>query len=236
MSFSTKIEVIFPGLIHIQYDTQYEVSSTFLRLQEFYESPYPEINGKYFTLDKFMDLYAKDKGNFTYTSDWSGFNVPGDVADSFNDIYSEKMIPKEYDLFDIITEHTCQWDKYYIIASSKDGGRYGAREAIDVMKHEIAHGMWYLVPEYKEAMSKIIDPLVRDFPCFGETILKMGYGERVITDETQAYLATSSMTYLADDGFPGCDIPWQSVLEIQRTFEQYYEEMTANENTNFISF
>ena len=60
----------------------------------------------------------------------------------------------------------------------------------------------------------------------------MGYCKEVVNDEMQAYFATSSMTYLADEGFEGCEIPWNDVLEVQRIFERYYEELVEHNNEN----
>ena len=227
MSFSTDVEIIFPGLVHFQYNTQYEVASTFLRLQEFYESAYDDIKGKVFDLETYMDAYAEDKGNFTYTADWSGFNVPGEVADNFNDLYSEKMLTKEYDLFDLITEHTHQFEKYYIIASSKYGGMYN--DPREVQNHELAHGMCYLVPEYQQEQQAVVDIIKEEHPIFAKKLVEMGYCDDVIDDELHSYFATSTMTYLADEGFKDCVIPWQLVLKAQRIFENHYERLTSEE-------
>lgn len=226
-TFNIAAEIIFPGLVHFQFDTQYEVSSTFLRLQEFYESPYPLIRGKRFDLEEYMDTYAADKGNFTYTSDWSGFNVPGHIVDEFMDVYGEHMLTKEYVLFDAIANNTGEWEKYYIIASSKDGGK--KNNPLEVMKHEVAHGMFYLVPEYQKEMTTIAEKVDKKHPELGQKLKDMGYCDEVILDELQAYFAASTMTYLADSGFEGCDIPWNSVLEVQRIFEKYYEELTEKD-------
>lgn len=227
MSFKIETEVVFPGLVHFTFDTQYEVSSTMMRLQEFYESPFQELKSKYFTLETIMDRYAKHTGNFSYTSDWSGFNVPGDVVEQFYELFGEKMLDKEYDLFDIIGNVTSDWNKFYVIASSKDGGKRSDQS--DVMKHEIAHGLWYLNSDYNKEQRKIVRIINQDHVEIGEKLIKMGYCEQVLDDEIHAYLATSSMTYLADDGFEGCDIPWELVLKAQRIFEKYYEKVIGNE-------
>jgi hypothetical protein len=58
----------------LRFETQYEITSSFLRIQEHYESPH--FSGRVFTLEEFMDWYAAEYGAFTYLEDWSGFNVP----------------------------------------------------------------------------------------------------------------------------------------------------------------
>ena len=229
MKFNITPEVVFPGLIHLHFDTQYELTSTFLRLSEFYESSYVEIQNRVFDMEKYMDRYAEDRGNFTYTMDWSGFNVPGDTVDEFFVQFREILLKKEVTLIDMIRavrkEHN--WKEYYIIASSADGGKHDDQK--DVMKHEIAHGMWYLNEEYNKEQRKIVRKINSEYVDIGEKLIEMGYCEKVLDDEIHAYLATSTMTYLADDGFDGCEIPWDLVLESQRLFEKHYKELTGDE-------
>jgi len=47
------------AIINVEYNTRYELCSCFMRIQEFYESDIPVIRGNYFTLDQYMDEYAK---------------------------------------------------------------------------------------------------------------------------------------------------------------------------------
>lgn len=226
--FKIKQDIIFPGLLHLCFRTQYEVTSSFLRLQEFYESPYSDIQGQFFTLEQYMDVYAKDRGNFTYTSDWSGFNVPGHVVEEFLVQFAHGLLEKEKHFLryisEIVAEH--EWPKYYVIASSDDGGNKNS--PLEVMKHEIAHGMWYLNEEYKKEMMSVVKRVRSSHPCIAKTLKTMGYCEDVVDDEIHAYFATSSMTYLADSGFEDCEVPWELVLDAQRIFEKYYDELTES--------
>lgn len=226
MQFEIEPEIVFPGLIHLHFKTQYEVASSFMRLQEFYESSYDSVQGHVFTLEHYMDKYAYDTGNFTYTSDWSGFNVPGSVIDNFFELFSTGgLLQKETTLLDVIKQaRDKDWKEYYVIGSSADGGKRNDQR--DVMKHEIAHGMWYLNKEYNEEQRKIVRQINEEYVDIGEKLIEMGYSEGVLDDEIHAYIATSSMSYLADDGFEGCDIPWGLVLDSQRLFEKYYESLT----------
>ena len=63
---------IADGIYLLRFETQYEVTSTFLRVQEHYESP--QFHGRIFTLEQYMDWYVAENGAFTYFQDWSGFN------------------------------------------------------------------------------------------------------------------------------------------------------------------
>lgn len=225
MTFHIETQVVLPGLLHLYFENQYEVTSTFLRLQEFYESDYPEIKGKFFTLEQYMDCYAKDKGNFTYTCDWSGFNVPGHVIEAFAQTFAKDLLQKEKELLRIILQHVeeNEWSKYYVIGSSKDGGKH--KDARDVMRHEIAHGLYYLNDEYKKEMKGLAQAAQEEHPKFAKTLRDLGYCDEVIDDEIQAYLSTSTMIYLADDLFEDQEINWETILEAQRTFEHFYEEL-----------
>ncbi len=92
-----KVKPIYPNLYLYTFPNQYELASTFIRLQEFYESPYKEIKGKYFTSENFMDLYAKDQkdNKFTYFDDWNGFNIPGDIVLKFAQLFQNDLTKKE---------------------------------------------------------------------------------------------------------------------------------------------
>jgi len=43
--------------------SQYILAATFMRFQEYHESP--EFKGRIFTVEEYMDWYAKTYGNFT---------------------------------------------------------------------------------------------------------------------------------------------------------------------------
>lgn len=71
---------ILPHIFHVNFSSQEELASTFLRFQEHFESP--SFKGKIFSLDDYKRWYIKHSpngqktGEFTYYSDWSGFNIP----------------------------------------------------------------------------------------------------------------------------------------------------------------
>ena len=73
-----KVNLIGDNIFHFSYENRYKLTSSFIRMQEYYESPYNDIRNKYFTLDYYMDVYAKENyGVFSYFEDWNGFNIPG---------------------------------------------------------------------------------------------------------------------------------------------------------------
>ena len=182
---------IKPDVYYLLFDTQYELCSTMMRMEEFYESPYKSIQGSYFTLEQFMDEYAKHTGNFTYTSDWNGFNIPGEVIVNFwrtfsdNSFEKHPLLQKEKELI-----YDCLWSfmeneykrKFYLIATHKKATKRA-------LKHELAHAYYYLDKNYKKTM----DALVKDFRHRKELeaqLLKAGYCKKVLNDEIQAYCST----------------------------------------------
>ncbi len=189
-----KVTEPLPGVTLLKFKTQYETCATFMRLQEFYESPFKEVRGKFFDLETFMDLYAKKQGNFTYTCDWGGFNVPGHVIREFYQLFAKNLLMKEETLFDLIwpVNHKGCWtpprDPYYVIATYDD-------ECLD---HELAHAMYYLDPEYKataDALVKGLDPDVRK--AVTKWLLDKGYSKPQVPDEINAYLSTDDKKTLS---------------------------------------
>ena len=211
----TNVTEPMEGLIHLHFENQYDVCSTFMRMQEFYESPYENIKGKFFTLEEYMDTYADDTGNFTYTGDWSGFNVPGNVVTDFLVIRNNDFLQKERDLFVILKPFMEKYGSdFYVIGTYKE----------ETTAHETAHAMYYLHPEYKRAMDSLT---IRMKCCQAADIYKSlkdkGYCKDVQMDELQAYLATSSYWCLFKH-FNTINFPWMMVHQYRATFMKYVRE------------
>ncbi|MCK9440291.1 MAG: hypothetical protein M0Q13_02605 [Methanothrix sp.] len=182
-----EIKEIRKRVFLLKFNNQYDITSTFMRLQEFYESPYKGIRGCYFTLEEYMDIYAKENGNFTYTTDWSGFNIPDNIVREFFRLFENKLLNKERNLLDKISFLLNNDEKFYLI------GVYKSHD----LEHEISHAYYYLDKKYKKTMNLITDKLDRNF--FNDIynkLLNMDYCKNVIMDEIQAYLATSNKAYL----------------------------------------
>ena len=186
------------NIVHVEFPNQYELCSTMIRFQEYYESSYEEIKGKVFTLETYMDLYAKDKGNFTYFSDWDGFNVSGSSICSFLlDVEHSGgfLSKKEQRLFDILKVAMGGFepeenDYFYLIATHKKNKKS--------IKHEYAHAYYNLYVDYKKSVTLLINKILEDNESskfYNEIInklSKMGYSDDVLDDEFQAYLSTST--------------------------------------------
>lgn len=189
-----KIKEIYPNLYHVKFKDRYTETMTFIRLQEFYESSLSNIRGQYFTLEEFMDSYAKFKGNFTYCTDWSGFNVPGNVVLEFIELFQNCMWDntrkKEMLLIYTLERKVRNFDtgKFYVIATHKN----------EDLSHEIAHGLFYLRPSYRRAMEKLVDFKNKNIKKLKRDLLKIGYDKRFLVDEIQAYLSTDTWDKFED--------------------------------------
>jgi len=175
-------------LVLVEASSQYAITSMFLRPQEFYESPYPSIHAQYFELDEYIDIYARDKGKFSYYTDWSGFNIPSTSFKKFIEVFQYSFSAKEHILVNGIRSLIPNLDeaRFYIISVIKNN--------VDrsTLNHEIAHALWYLDENYCVKMQILVD----DIPTKVHTpivrrLRKCGYAEKVMDDEIQAYLATS---------------------------------------------
>jgi len=208
-----KIKEIFPKLYHIEFKSQYIMAMSFLRVQEYYESSFKEIKGRYFLLEDYMDAYAEWKGNFTYCSDWTGFNIPGNIYVEWAQLFWQfpDMSQKEIELYNrILPIINKNGENFYLISSLDE----------NTTLHEIAHGFYYLNSKYKKAMNKLINPRTKFYKNFHKKLSKMGYAKEVIRDEIQAYSATESIENLIKDGYikRGDKTP---VDKIKNIFEKY---------------
>lgn len=180
-------------IVHFHFEKQYDLIADFIRLQEFYESPLKGIRGELFTLDEFMDAYAEANGNFTYFTDWLGFNVPGNIVIKFRDVFYGDMRPREWGLLSSI-DHKNKFiyrrdPQFYVIGTCKN---------FKYVNHELAHAYYYLAPAYKDAQDAVtasMDPEMK--AKVAVKLVEMGYTEDVIDDEIQAYFSTDEAVIVA---------------------------------------
>ena len=175
------------GLWLVTAECAFDIAMLFLRVQEFYESANEAFVGRAFTILDYMRWYSlnlSDEKSFTYPNDFEGFNLPRGAIDAC--AAAGIPDPNPYDLtMARITAGVLarQGGDYYLI---------GARKGDDAnIAHEVAHGMFYLVPDYRARSTLLVDELAQEHrdELFG-VLRKQGYSDRVQTDEAQAYLAT----------------------------------------------
>lgn len=186
------------NVYNFSFEKKYYLSSSFMRIQEFYKSPYENIKGKHFELEEFMDTYAEDKGTFTYFDDWTGFNIPGNIMNEFYKVFKYGLNRKEQIILNclFVMRRKRTDDNFYVIASSK------GKEENKVIKHKLSHAYWYLLENYAEqAQSLIYNPkvlAVKSLNLIKKALKSMGYCEDVFDDEIQTYLGTGSKSDLTN--------------------------------------
>lgn len=195
---SIKSSLIRKGIVHIEHESQYHLTTAFMRLQEYYESPFDEFRGKFFKHESFFDRYAGSTSNkeFSYFTDWCGFNIPGYIARSFYDKFKDKdMWDKEIQLFEAIikTIGIEIWSKnrdFYIIGSHK------GEDQKQTIRHELAHAYWCLYPEYKKNMHSFLQNekyiTRKQYNNMCHSLKSLGYDTGVYEDEMQAFLSAGN--------------------------------------------
>ena len=173
-------------------DSTVDLGMLFLRPQEFYESSNPAFKGRAFTVTDFMRWYINSTAadntpcshHFSYFEDFTGYNIPGDAVLE----YLQLPLP-ELSVWDtrfariatVIQQH--QRGRFYII------GALNAK--MSVIAHELAHAMYYLLPDYRTQMDAHMAALPADAQdVISSALTKSGYSSTVLLDETQAYMAT----------------------------------------------
>lgn len=215
MKTAFEIKEVKPQIFLFEFKNNYDMCMHFLRYQEYYESSSPKFRGKAFDFFDFMKWYTfkYGKGVFTYPDDWNGFNIPGDIISK---VWLLGILNKNvYDLEMFKAWHECirrgTGEKFYIIGAVKNSG---------ALNHEIAHGIFYLYPEYKKEMTKLVKALAPEVRKEMNTILKrLGYTPKVYIDETQAYLATG-----ITDSF-GHDFKTKWATE-RKAFAKFYKKFS----------
>ena len=166
------------GIFLLRFRSQYELTSTFLRVQEHYESP--EFHGRSFTLEQYMDWYAETHGNFTYYQDWSGFNVPSTAFQPFYEGRFDPLSEKEKRLLALFRNLK---DRFYVIGIYRGS-------ATGNLTHELAHALFFTNTDYRQAVREAMSGY--NVSALERQLAKAGYARHVIPDETQAYLIAPS--------------------------------------------
>ena len=202
-----KSEIVLPNVYVLTYDTQYDLCMSFVRMQEYYESPSSKIRGKKFTLEEYMDYWADNFGNgsFDYVTRWNGFNLPSKIIEQWNSKYQlEEIRDREWEMLEIIESlrelesedgvtsgglyYPILPEKYYVIGVHAETSEKYRQDVID---HESAHALYYLYLKYKRSANKLLKEISDNKIEMASWKLKeMGYGKNVEKDEMQAYFST----------------------------------------------
>ncbi len=191
-------------------ETRYLIASTFMRFQGHYESP--TLRGKLFTLEEFMDDYAKQNGNFTYCSDWRGFNIPSWVLEPFYGAKFNPLSKKEQKLLQLFRYIS---GEFYVIGLSDEVSGDPC-----FIKHEFVHGLFYTNYDYRRAVKVAITKHYTD--KFRAGLISMGYSPDVtiLDDEINAY----SITGLGDTLSKTDKSIREDIKELQKCLRAIFKE------------
>jgi len=213
---SIRLKKLKPNIYCIIVSNTQLLAKVFIRLQEFYESPYKEINRQHFTLAQFKKIYAKHKhGEFTYYTDWTGFNIPGNIVIEFFERFKD-LSPKERHLKTLLVEALQSSDKFYVIGVPRLFNS-------DIVSHEFAHALYYTVPSFKKIMlaaSRKLSKRVKKQIFI--KLREIGYSRAVLFDELQAYMSTIKMKDV--QGFFGKGIKKSHIIPFRRILKKFYHD------------
>jgi hypothetical protein len=189
-----EVKQIIPQIFAVSIKDDYQRTMLFCRYQEFYESPYKEIRGQFFTWEKFMMIYKSrwKKDLFTYAEDWSGFNIPSNFVEKAMGIFDKDKGPYD-EIMSGIWYHCENYPlkfeqprkKWYLIGADSFKS--------STMNHEIAHGLYYTNKEYKKICEGLISEIKpTHYEKLKKKIIKMGYTDdkKIIDDEIHAFMST----------------------------------------------
>jgi hypothetical protein len=183
-------------------DTQEELGCTFIRFQEFYESPNPDFKNKIFTCGQVRNWYSIKYGGDTYHHDWTGFNFPSRVLAPFKQGLFDPLTSEEIKLLEYFKY---RHDDFYII---------GAQDK-SVLRHELAHALYDYNIIYKAKIDKICSIYKKELAKSIKYILDKGYDESVINDELQAYITDNDDTFIINN------TPNNVLIKINQTYNEY---------------
>lgn len=188
--------------VWISAETQAELGLTFMRFQEYYESPNPEFKNKIFTVGQLRKWYSETYGTNTYHEDWTGFNIPSYVLKPFKDGLFDPLTTEEINLL-----HLFQYreDSFYII---------GAQD-LSTLRHELCHSLYAYDSNYRNEINTIIKDNSKQLIKAKKYILSKGYCSEVINDELQAYITDN------DDSFLKKNIPSRILELINNAYTKY---------------
>ena len=212
-----KSKKLVDGVILFSFKNRREMTLSFCRMQEYYESPNKRLFRKKFTMAEFLTESIKENGKIDYFSYWSGFNVPGNIVNDWWILHGPDVSAEEQAIFNELQRHKIDFSKPFYIIGALEGDK-------GVVKHEIAHGLSAPnISSKAEMMSlnfSLLNQELKLFHKMEKKLLKMGYNEEVVDDEIQAYLSSETPKYLLD--VFGVDIKGvKPIAEMRKILKEY---------------
>lgn len=172
--------------VWVSADSQKELGETFIRFQEYYESPNLDFKNKIFTLGSVKEYYSKEYGADVYSETWIGFNFPSTVLLPFKQGLFDPLTDQEKALLDLLKYRN---NDYYIIGA----------QTKSTLRHELSHAMYGYSVKYKNEIDQFIGENKSKFRKVKKYILDKGYHEDVVNDEIQAYVTDNDDTFILNN-------------------------------------
>lgn len=171
-----------PPIYLIEAQNRQILAETFMRFQEYYESP--EFKGKVFTVEEFAHWYASKYGAWTYSKDWYGFNIPSKVLEPFRSGQFDPLTAHEQKLLEVCRNAS---GNFYVI-----GVTPGADYFTETVKHEFVHGAFHVNQNYRKEVVACLEG--HRIKIITNALNKMGYHNDVHADEANAYVLVEPET------------------------------------------
>ena len=188
--------------VWISADSQEELGRTFIRFQEFYESPNPDFRGKIFTLGAVRQWYSVKYGADTYHHDWTGFNFPSRILLPFKQGLFDPLTSEEIELLNLFKY---RHDNFYIMGAQNNA----------TLRHELSHALYDSNEKYRNEIDSYIKKNKRGLAKTRQYILDKGYAEEVINDEIQAYITDNDDQTIISSTDP------HIILDINKIYKRY---------------
>ncbi len=148
-------------------------------------------------------MVHKKAENFTYTTDWGGFNIPVKIIRRVREAGIDD--PNHYDslMHFVMTTIDAECDDGYLIGLTKHAG------AVD--KHEMTHAMFHIDKVYNRESMRMCSEHMRIFDAICNHVMKNGYASTTVEDEAQTYLTTG-------DGF---------IKDVRKTDPKEYDKLKS---------
>ena len=171
-----RVEGLGNGIYHLSFPNQFLMNSCFLRLQEHFESP--KYRDKLFSHEEFRAWYraTREHKEFSYYTDWSGFNFPGYVLTSFLNGRFDPLRPEEQA---VVETFRGMRGPLYIIGTLESDATY-------TLRHEVAHALYHTDTAYRAAVDKLLDGT--NCTPIHRLLKSLGYHSAQWRDEAHAYL------------------------------------------------
>lgn len=214
-------------IICFRFQSNKTLAYAMCRIQEHYESPFPEIKGKVFTLGQLRSVGSSShkglslyEGGNHFGALFSGYNWPSYALDPFIKGMFDPLTSYEQDIVNILKYRNSD---YYAIGVSEDL----ESDLTPVLKHEICHALYYLSSSYRKEAHIILQRMESTH----QTVTKMrsylqeaGYHPDVFMDETNAYL-TEDSEWLKASGYAdihGISFDEDDIAELRSIKDIYY--------------